>query len=387
MPLGLAVLAAGLAGNRVRILDLNLYPDPFEVLESELARFKPDVTGFSLRNCDTTSSQDPFSYLPAFQRQIKLTRKLFPATGIIVGGAGFSIFPGEILAGCPEISFGITGHGEGNIADIIRSNGTGVIPGRSALALNPLFNLLDLPGYLPFQKNLSAGVEVNRGCREKCRYCSYPAISGSVLQERPLRDVYQDIVTLSDTGVSHFFFVAPVLNSSRKRGLDVADMARVIPAEFTWESYQTPEGFDMEYAGRLAGSGCTAVSFSPDGGTDEQLQLMGKRYRSSHVEKAVAAAHANGIQVSLNLFPWHRETGVKGMFMGFRNGSRWGRTAGSHLRRLRFSLIRRMPGTPYREAQPSFSDGIPPGQFVRPSPAAMPAFLILKRLFERNMIQ
>lgn len=386
-PLGLAVLASGLKGHQVRIIDLNLFSDPVEALEGEMIRFKPDATGFSLRNCDTTSYHDPFSYIPSFRKQIELARALTPSGMLVVGGAGFSIFPAEVMELCPQLNCGVTGHGEGNIEEIIRNRVSGVVSGESSPFLHPEFHLLDLESYLPFQRNLATGVEVNRGCSENCRYCSYPSISGNTVWERPLDEIADDVVALLNSGCSHFFFIAPVLNSTRRRGMAVAGMAAGIPGTFTWESYHSPEGFNRDYATILVESGCTAVSFSPDGGTAEQLKLMGKKYTVSQVEQAVDAAGSLGIDVSLNLFPWHRETGVAGMMKGFKNGYRWGKKAGTNLRRLRFSLIRRMPGTPYSEPHLALSEQIPPNQFVKPPPVVMTGFLALKKLFERSRTQ
>ncbi len=47
---------------------------------------------------------------------------------------------------------------------------------------------------------------------------------------------------------------------------------------------------------------------------------MGKDYGVDELEGAVRAAAGAGIPVSLNIFPWHGETGMRGMTEAFRNG-------------------------------------------------------------------
>jgi radical SAM superfamily enzyme YgiQ (UPF0313 family) len=227
-------------------------------------------------------------------------------------------------------------------------------------------------------------VEINRGCGIGCRYCSYPAVSGNKVLERPLEQIKSDIRAFTGAGAKHLFFIAPVLNCSVNRGVQVAKAAASVGG-FTWEAYHTARGFDGEYARAVAGSGCTAVSFSPDGGTRRQMELMGKDYGPDELEKAVSAAADAGLFVSLNIFPWHAETGLKGMMEAFRNGRRWGRKAEGMQRRLRFGLIRRMPGTCYEPARPCFTARIGPDEFVKPPPAAMVVFHAMNRLCERKL--
>ncbi len=382
-PIGLTVIASALAGHETLIEDLNLAASPLERLKDLLREFRPDVAGFSLRNCDTTAFTDPFSYIPAFAAQLELTAGVCPGIHIMAGGAGFSVFPEDIMEHCREIDCGVTGHGEEIVRGLAENRSKGLFHGDGGKMINPSLDMVDYQPYLPFQENLSTGVEVNRGCDLRCRYCSYPAISGGTVMERPIEDITGDMLKLASAGARHFFLIAPVLNSTGERGIEVARGVKAA-GEFTWEAYHTPKGFDRRYAGLLAESGCTGVSISPDGGTQEQLELMGKDYGVDELEWAVSAAAGAGIPVSLNIFPWHGETGMRGMTEAFRNGVRWGMMAGSRLKRLRFGLVRRMPGTFYGPAGLSVSSGIDPGEFVKPPPAAMVAYLVMKRLHERS---
>lgn len=382
--MGLAVIASALKGHETVIEDLNLSPSPLERLGSLLRDFRPDVAGFSLRNCDTTAYTDPFSYIPAFAAQVERTVSVCPGVFLMAGGAGFSVFPQAVMEHCPGIDCGVTGHGEEIVRNLMENRERGLFHGGGGKVITPSLDMVDYRPYLSFQENLSTGVEVNRGCGLRCRYCSYPAISGGTVMERPIDDITGDMLNLASAGAGHFFLIAPVLNSTRERGIEVA-MGVKAAGDFTWEAYHTPKGFDDKYAGLLAESGCAGVSISPDGGTQEQLELMGKDYGVDELEGAVRAAAGAGIPVSLNIFPWHGETGMRGMTEAFRNGVRWGEMAGSRLKRLRFGLIRRMPGTVYGPAGLSLSSGIDPGEFVKPPPAAMVAYLVMKKLHERRI--
>lgn len=380
VPLGLAQIAGALKGHSIRIIDPNVHQDPLGSIREAALEFKPDTAGFSLRNCDTTSYNDRFSYMPAFREQTALLRRELPGTHIIAGGAGFSIFPEEIMEHCSAVDCGVTGHGEAIVSGIVETRAEGIHSGQGGTLLQPRLDLLDLGAYSTYQFNLSAGIEVNRGCGERCSYCSYRTISGNSVMERQTQSIVDDIRYHIERGISHFFLIAPLLNSTRTRGEKVARALISSCPGISWEAYHTARDFDANYASLIAASGCAGVAFSPDGGTALQMELNGKEYTPDQLKKAVEAASNAGLSVSINVFPWHAKTGITGMLQAFRNGNRWGRTAGQGLRRLRFGLVRRMPGTAYAPA--SVNMGV--DQFDKPPAWGMPVYLVLKRLYERG---
>ena len=385
LPLGLASIAASLASHQVRIEDLNLSRSPMERLRSVLADYNPEAVGFSLRNADTTSFFDRYSYIPLCLEQIELTSRLCPDAHILAGGAGFSIFAEQIMDHSQHIHCGVTGHGELIVEELIRQRACGLYHGAKGDFVSPRFDLLSLPSYIPFQNNLTVGVEVNRGCDRRCTYCSYSAISGTSVQERSSELVKHDIVQLAAQGFHHFFLIAPVLNNRKARGMEVASMVVSLDSGITWEAYHSALDFDEEYASFIRDSGCMAVSFSPDGGTAEQMKRLGKDYNTADLESAIAAAVTSGMQVSLNIFPWDAAGGIPEMIRAFRNGARWGRLAGSGLKRLRFSLIRRLPRTPFAPAEVSLKGRIPIKEFIKPSALGLIAFRAMKRMYERDL--
>ncbi|MCK5116953.1 MAG: cobalamin-dependent protein [Candidatus Aegiribacteria sp.] len=385
LPLGLASVAGSLEKHQVWIEDLNLSRSPMDKLRSALAEFNPDAVGFSLRNADTTSFNDRYSFIPRCLEQIELTSRLCPNAHILAGGAGFSIFAEQIMDQSPYIHCGVTGHGERIAPELISQRACGLFHGERGDFVSPRFDLLSISSYLPFEQNLAVGVEVNRGCDRRCTYCSYPAISGKSVQERSSELINRDIRQLAALGSRHLFLIAPVLNNRKARGMEVASMVGSLDSGITWEAYHSALDFDGEYASFIRDSGCTAVSFSPDGGTAGQMERVGKDYNPVLLESAITLAVSNGIEISLNIFPWDAAGGVHEMIRAFRNGARWGRLAGSGLRRLRFSLIRKHPGTPFAPASVSLNGRLPMKEFNRPSALGMLAFRAMERIYGRNL--
>lgn len=385
LPLGLATIAASIDLNSIRIEDLNLYNSPMERLKSLLLDYNPDIVGFSLRNADTTSYFDRYSYLSSYLSQIELVAKLLPSAFIISGGAGFSIFSDQIMAASPYIHCGVTGFGETIVQDLMKNRATGLFHSREGSLNLPRFDLLEVDKYVPFEKNLALGVVVNRGCNLGCRYCSYPIISGKVVQERPLRLIQNDIEQLLKYKATHLFLIAPILNNRKARGIEVAEMIGSLNLGISWEAYHSPVAFDKKYAALIHKSGCSSVSFSPDGGTSEQMIRMGKNYGFNEMQSAIKAAASADLAVSLNIFPWDSGSGIKGMVKSFQNGAKWGQLAGTSLRRLRFGFVRKLPGTPFAPAEASFSNSLPAGEFAKPNATGMIMFRALQKLYQKNM--
>ncbi|HRW78897.1 MAG TPA: cobalamin B12-binding domain-containing protein, partial [Candidatus Sabulitectum sp.] len=177
LPAGILSIAGALRGHDLMVADPNLHSSPMEYLRGILGSFRPDAVGISLRNCDTTSYTDRFSYLPAFARQVELIRDVIPGVHLVAGGAGFSLFAEDIMGSIPGIDCGVAGHGEALAQSLFQDRLTGLHRGGSGMIAHPALDLVKMEDYLPFQRNLSLGVEVNRGCDRDCAYCAYGEIS------------------------------------------------------------------------------------------------------------------------------------------------------------------------------------------------------------------
>ena len=110
-PLGLAYIAAALKRRGIdhRVLDLCFVTDVEDALSAEIASYRPDLTGPSLRNLDNVSYPQYTSYLPFYREVIDIIRR-HSDSRIVLGGSAFSLMPHEIFA-CLDADFGIVGEG------------------------------------------------------------------------------------------------------------------------------------------------------------------------------------------------------------------------------------------------------------------------------------
>jgi hypothetical protein len=97
-PLGLACVAEATqrAGHHVELVDLMGVTDPCSVLGEAIHGLHPEVVGISVRNIDDQNEQNPRFLLDQVREAIADCRRLSDAP-IILGGAGYSIFPESAL--------------------------------------------------------------------------------------------------------------------------------------------------------------------------------------------------------------------------------------------------------------------------------------------------
>jgi hypothetical protein len=112
LPLGLALVAVATrrAGHQTCFLDLLGAPDPVAAVHQAIGQFQPEVIALSIRNVDDQSMRDTKFLLEPVRDVVAACRAASPAK-LVVGGAGYSIFPEAALAYL-EADFGVCGEGE-----------------------------------------------------------------------------------------------------------------------------------------------------------------------------------------------------------------------------------------------------------------------------------
>jgi radical SAM superfamily enzyme YgiQ (UPF0313 family) len=112
LPLGLACVAAATrkSGHDVKMLDLMMEKDAQSVLKETIEGFRPDIIGISVRNIDDQNMENPRFLLGRAKEIVSACRSLSKAK-IVLGGAGYSIFPERALSFLGA-DMGIQGEGD-----------------------------------------------------------------------------------------------------------------------------------------------------------------------------------------------------------------------------------------------------------------------------------
>ena len=108
--LGLVCAAARSAGHEVAFLDLLSEANPRGAVRRAISSRAPDVIAISVRNIDDQCRANPRFLLEPVRDVVEECRRLSSAK-VVLGGAGYSIFPREALA-FRGADYGIAGDGE-----------------------------------------------------------------------------------------------------------------------------------------------------------------------------------------------------------------------------------------------------------------------------------
>jgi radical SAM superfamily enzyme YgiQ (UPF0313 family) len=312
-PLGLAYLRDALiaAGHTVALFDCLLEPD--QALEPRLAAFQPDVVGFSLRNIDNVRADQAESYILDLRRQVARVRSAGSAR-IVFGGAGFSVFPQEVLA-LTGADFGIRGEGEAAFPQLLDclerpAADLGMVPGllyrrdgrihhnppaaATADCLPPFDPDPDwVAGYRA--RGAIFNVQTQRGCPLGCSYCTYPLIEGSRRRLRDHARVVAEMRRWRELGVRYVFVVDSVLNTSAAHMRRLGEAILDDGVEIEWGCFLRPNGIRLDDLRRLRQAGLRHIEFGTDSFSDAMLQAYGKSFTFPMIEQASACAHAAGI--------------------------------------------------------------------------------------------
>ena len=289
-PVGMAIIASALtrAGHEIRQFDFLAEEKSVIRLQKAIRDFTPHYVGISIRNIDTA---DHFIagkdwYLSADLPLLKVIRE---TTGVpvILGGPAFSIMPEEILDYLGA-DYGITGEGEQAVCSLIEGLNEGrsmpaitkngaVFHSGDAMTCQPLWEH-DLVGFYTGQSGMIS-MQTKRGCPHKCGYCTYPAIEGTKVRQRPPDDIADEVERLQKTyGIDTFYFTDSVFNDEEGGYLNIAETLVRREIKIKWAAFFRPEEIGKDKLSLLKRSGLYAIEAGSDASTDETLAGLNKQF-------------------------------------------------------------------------------------------------------------
>ncbi|MGA8890646.1 MAG: radical SAM protein [Anaeromyxobacteraceae bacterium] len=310
-PLGLNHVAAALTPrHEVRIVDLCPGAPGDGTLEAAVRGYEADVVGVSIRNVDNTDATAARGFTVDARQAVESIRSCTRAP-IVLGGAGYALFPVELLE-ATGADHGFIGDGavSGPLFEALASGRSpaglpGVVTAGDSLPqparargpscpapadLNP-----SLPWYLSHGGMLN--LQTQRGCPFKCIYCTYPGLEGSLT--RPVREGVGVVARrLQDAGARFISVADSVFNTTPDHALAVGDAFRDAGVSVPWSAFLAPTRPPESFFARLAGAGLSHVEFGTESLSDPMLARIRKSFRREDVERAHAAARAAGLHVA-----------------------------------------------------------------------------------------
>ncbi len=326
LPLGLACVAAATqeTGHEVAMVDLMAEKDAPSGLKEAIDGFRPDLIGISVRNIDDQNMERPRFLLDPVKEIVARCRSLSGAR-IVLGGAGFSLFPEGALSFLGA-DMGIQGEGEVIFPEVIErmeqdADLQGVpglyLPGHGLgcerrfsknLDRFPLPNP-DLWRTLPQHEELWMPVQTRRGCPLSCSYCSTGVIEGRVLRRHSPERVVEWIARWRKAGVRHFYFVDNTFNLPSSYAKEICRKLIDQDLDIRWWSILYPMRVDREMVAHMAKAGCEQVSMGFESGSERILKNMNKRFTPKEVREISEMLSEQGIrQMGFLLLGSHGET-------------------------------------------------------------------------------
>jgi radical SAM superfamily enzyme YgiQ (UPF0313 family) len=313
LPLGLASVATTTrkAGHDVAMADLMVEKDMRSVLKEAIEGFRPEIIGISVRNIDDQNMENPRFLLDPVKEIMSGCQSLSEAT-IVLGGAGYSIFPESALSFLGA-DMGIQGEGEVVFPDLIERLERGAslsglpglyLPGHGLQCKRMFAKNLDtlpLPDTdllsLPSQKEeLWMPVQTRRGCPLNCSYCSTGTIEGRVLRRHSPEAIVQWIARWQEAGVHQFYFVDNTFNLPPSHAKEICRKLIDHGLNTRWWSILYPKHVDKELGGLMARAGCEQVSMGFESGSERILKNMNKRFTLKEVRQISEMLSEHGIR-------------------------------------------------------------------------------------------
>ncbi len=298
MPYGMACVAEAVkrAGYTVKTVNLMTKEDETSILEHTLQSFQPDIIGISVRNIDDQSMDPPRFLLDLVKPVMDVCRRL-SAAPIVLGGAGYSIFPQSIL-NYLNADFGIQGEGEASFVELLdcmkrnkpldkifglyHKNGS-QSPSRTAQKVldkfhfpEPEINLHTHPDFdtqkiwLPFQ--------TRRGCPMDCSYCSTAAIEGRRIRKYSPLLAGEALGRYVEAGFTQFFFSDNIFNLPASHAMALCNQIIKKGLKIKWQAIIYPNKIDETLVEKMAQAGCVYVALGFESGAPAILKNLNKKF-------------------------------------------------------------------------------------------------------------
>ena len=297
LPIGLCYISSALKeqGHDVRLYDPNVSDDDVSTeLTGQLGESVWDVVGISLRNIDNNLMKNPICYYATLGHLLKQIHQAAPQAKLMIGGAGFSIFPDIIMKRHPLLDYGVYQEGQETVCQLMenldqpekvrgvyyRTGGKVVFSGkREHPDLNrmppSLWQQVDVKKYLKYP--VSIGIVSKTGCIFNCAYCTYPRLNGKHFSVRSPKRIVDEIEYLVSTyGLKEFFFVDAMFNYPVDHASDILKEIIRRKLKVKWGAYFIERYFTEEFMELAMAAGCNCFSFSPDAIHDASMKALGK---------------------------------------------------------------------------------------------------------------
>lgn len=303
-PLGMGVMAQVLTDSGVEVVQKDILVHGSSGIQSTLETEVFDLIGISIRNIDTVNSSAGNTTLTgaAFEL-VKLCRK-FSSAKIVLGGAGFTLYPERIMA-LSGADFGIVGEGEESMRKVLRmlekgEDGPTLIRSECPVQSPALYDGEILDHYC--KKTHIISMQTKRGCPFNCVYCTYPKLEGRSVRQRDTGAICRQIRELKERyPEALFFFVDSIFNDSKGEYKIFLEEMMKQCGKVPFSCFITPEALTAEDIDLLHRAGLVLADIGIDAASDTTLRGMGKNFTFAHALDCVKQMQQLDIGISCSV--------------------------------------------------------------------------------------
>lgn len=158
-------------------------------------------------------------------------------------------------------------------------------------------------------------IETARGCPCECIFCLTPSVYGRRVRRRSVDSVIGEIRECVDVfKINDFHFKSDLFTADRKWVIDLCERIKAELPEIRWFANSRVNTVDAELLSLMRSSGCFAISFGVESGSDMILKKIQKGISREDAEKAFALCRDAGIEsyaYFLIGFPWDTEETIE----------------------------------------------------------------------------
>ncbi|MCP4645067.1 MAG: radical SAM protein [bacterium] len=303
-PLGLCIMASVLD----RDYDVQVFDGTFsgtEGLRDAILAHSPDYVGLTIRNIDNVLMENSEFYITGIASDFMPVIREATDAPVIVGGAGFTILPEEVLAAL-DADYGVVGEGEDAMVALLQTLDSGGDPrtvpgvvgrkfGRADGTAGHPFDVEQTPfpridkwlDFDPYRARGAYPIQIKRGCVHKCVYCTYPAIEGCVFRQRTVSRVVDEIAETRDRlGDVTFEFVDSTFNDppgvAEAICREIVDRGMRVPMRTMGVN---PRHVTDELLTLMLQAGFQQIDSTPDTASPRVLEGMGKGFTRECLEQ------------------------------------------------------------------------------------------------------
>lgn len=315
-PIGLGYLSAYCKRENpdieIKILDCHRERCSLNNFVRYLEQYKPDVIGFTALSMEIESTL-------AYAKEAKKSLK---TTTIVIGGPHASACPDDLLS-CKEIDYVFKGESEIGFSNFIKHfnsaemmNSEGLVyrkgDGIAANAERYVEDLdkLPFPDYkemqfekypkMYFMKNFPAApIMSSRGCPFQCAFCAGHKVSGYKWRSRSVGNILSEIAYLDrEYRIKEIDFWDDNFTLNKDRAMEFCARIKNTGKKYEW---WCPNGvhlntLDRELIKAMKESGCYAISFGIESGSEKIQKDMQKNLAFDKLREMVKYAYDIGLR-------------------------------------------------------------------------------------------